>query len=721
MNPRWAHYELPPVGMLLPEDIPEVYRLIEDKKQESAIERGKWVSPVRNVCLDLFYHGESPKPPDAKIIPNHIKNNCIRVKDIMLKEPPAVEVKPLDDGGGPLAWYWNGPDEVPMNQPVTDEMGQQVADAAGQPAMQSVRVSPQEFGVPADATIDGQLVAEPFDELTAGALSDLCQQNGWPANWVVGVDSKLLGDIYQKPFDCYWLDCHANEWLDSFASMVVKGGWETGQYQYDDDHHHNLETIPATQVFPDVRHQFVWDMDHFSVTRVYPLGAALRAFPKKADIISLAAKPGMPSTSDSTTFGYKDNRDFKGKIVTLTTTWLADQPAPDWQTEQKAVEMGLAIEKFDVPMVPPEEAMQQIPLEMPEPARSIVDAQTGEPLETNDDGLVWHESWGFRNVLRQIVFLESELIEDDVCPWPRIPIVHAACVGVEDNPYGYGLPWGARHSQKTYSRSTQSIDANTEYYGNAAAWLPAGVHGKMVKEFGRAFIQAGDVLSLEQTDIPPSGKLEPFIKPPEIPESAIEARRENKADLDEIMGMQESLRGEPVTPDASGKLQEESAQQAIGLITAMSKQLQGAIGHLAELMHHSIVHFATVDDIYATCRKVRKPLLAAVHLRHAPAIKWTTPASLSSGAGMRRDRRRLELFELNQKTDPASGEPIVDAESLQEAYNLDPELITQRNERRRQKAQQAVMEQAAVAQEAGLNGKANSNGNGSKNGGASRF
>lgn len=709
MSDRWPQYEIPPVGMLTPEDIPAFFTLIEDEKLESKFERDKWVAPVRDACLNLFYYGEHPKPPDSRVIPNHIKNNCIRVKDIMLKEPPAIEAKPIDDGGGPLAWYWNGPQMVP--QPQIDLLTQQ--PVMGQAPVQSI-------GVPPDSNINDQMVAEPFDEMTAQRLSEVCVANGWPGNWVVGVDAKLLGDIYQKPFDCYWNDCHANEWLDSFAMMVVKGGWETGQLQYDPEEHHSLETIPATQVFPDVRHQFIWDMDRFIVTRVYPLGEALRKFPDKADVLVQKAKPGLPETTDSTTFGYKDNRDFKSKIVTLTTRWRKDQPAPDWKEEQQAIKEGLAVEKFDQPMLPPQQVQQQLPLAMPEPVRSVTDAQTGEPLETNDDGMVWHESWGFKNVLRQTVFLERELIEDDICPWPKIPIIHAACVGVEDNPYGYGLPWGARHSQKTYSNSTHHIDQNTQYYGTPAAWLPASIHQKMVKQLGRAFLQAGDFLSIDSQDIPASGKLDPFIQPPEIPDSLIVARRENKADLDEIMGMQESLRGEPVTPDASGKLQEESAQQAMGLITAMSKQLQGAIGHCADLMLYSIIHFTTVDEIYATCRKVRKEVLAAVHLRHAPQIKWKTTVSLASGAGMMRDRKRAELLQLNQVTDSASGLPGVDMESVQEAHNLDPELIRQRNERARQQAHTAMVQQAVEQQAAGVQG-GNGKSNGKKNGHSSRM
>ncbi len=696
-NKRWPQYEIPPVGMLEPDDVKNYIALVEDWKVESKQERDKWIEPVRNVCLDLFYCGEHPKPPDSKVIPNHIKNNCIRVKDIMLKEPPAVEVSPLDDGGDPLAWYWNGPQVAPM---------QQVDPATQQAVMGQMPVAA--LGVPADAMVNGQLVAQPFDQMQAQSLSNLCAQNGWPANWVVAVDPKLLGDIYQKPFDCYWHDCHANEWLDSFTMMVVKSGWETGQYQYDQQEHHSLETIPATQNFPDIRHQFIWDSDRHIITRVYPVGVAMRLFPDKAAFLAEKAKPGLPQTTGTTSFGYKDLRDFKGNVVTLTTVWIKDQPMPDWMSEQNAIASGKAVEKFDAPMLPPEDVMQELPTEQPQPTRSVVDAKTGEPLETNDDGQVWHDSWGMQRVLRQSVFLDMELIEDDRCPWPRIPIVHAACVGIEDNPYGYGLPWGARHSQRTYSRSTSSIDKNTVFYGNAAGWLPTPIFDSMVKQFQRAYIEPGDWLKIAPSDAPASGKLDPFIKPPEIPQSLIIARGENKKDLDEIMGMQESLRGEPVTPQASGKLQDETAQQAIGLITAMSKQLQGAFGHMSDLMLHSIIHFTTVDEIYATCRKVRKEVLAAIHLRHAPAVKWRANVLLSSGAGVSRDRKRQEMFTLNQTPNK-----LVDDESVLEAWNLDPDLIRQRKQREQQEQQAVLMQQAMAEQAAappGKNGSSNGNG-----------
>ena len=712
MSTRWPQYEIPPVGMLTDDDMAALFSLIEDEKLESIQERIKWIKPVRDVCLDLFYCGESPRPSDDKSIPNHIRNNCIRVKDAMLKEPPATEVKPLDDGGEALAWYWNGPAQLPMAQ-VDPLTGAQMADPmTGQPAMGMASV--QNFGIKPDAMFDGQMVAEPFDQMTASHLSQICQQNGWPQNWVIGVDAKLLGDIYQKPFDCYWKDCHATEWVDSFASMMIKSGWETGQIQYDDQGHFSLETIPASQVFPDVRHQYIWDMDRFIVTRVYKLGEAQRLFPKQVELLAEKAKPGLPETSGTTDFGYRDNRDFKSKIVTLTTRWRKDQPMPDWKSEDQAIQQGLAVEQLDQPMLPPEQAQQQIPLEMPEPIRSVVDAQTGEPLETNDDGMVWHESWGFRNVLRQTVLLDKELIEDDECPWPGIPIIHAACIGVEDNPYGYGLPWAARHPQKTYSRATRSIDRNTDFYGNAASWLPADLHASMVKQFGKAFIEPNDCLSIDRASIPASGKFDPFIQPPEIPESLIVARRETKADLDEIMGTQDAMRGEPVTPDASGKLQAEATQQAMGLISAMSKNFQGALGYLADLMLHPIIHRLPVDDLYRTCRKVRKEVLAAIQLRHAPEIKWQTNVTLAAVAGMQRDRKRQELLELNARVDPASGLPLADSESVQEAHNLDPELIRQRNERGRQQAQEAMMQTAQAQQAAGVaptNGKKNGNPN----------
>lgn len=732
LDQYWPQYELPPVGMIRPQDHQRVSSYINRRKQECHAERSKW-TPMRDHCLSLYNTGELSElaqvAPADKATTNHLQNGCLRVKDVLLRDPPLVEVKPLDDGAGVFAWYYNGPAQVPQQgAPVIDPItGQPKIDPRTmQPIMgAAIKVDAyQFFGIkpPALDTVTGEMVAEPIEELDAARVEGMLEQLKWPSKWLLGLDAKAMGDLYQKPFDYDWKETHVREWSSSYGLEVIKAGWADAVYLYDQDGH-AIWSLSVLQAFLDPSKQFVWEMDcHVEVP--YPINLAMKLFPEYAKKLFDASHEGPPTLSTGETAGYADQRDFQSRRVVLSISWLRDEPMPRPMTPQDAKRKGLTELVEEKQALPTEDVMQQLPTQAPAPVQTLVDVASRQPLTPDEEGNVWHDSWPMRKVLRQIVMLDNEVLEDDEAPYPVPNLIHATCIGQERNPYGWGLVWKPRFAQETYSRGGRAIDRNTQYYGNAAQWTTQSIDLATKKQGETAFIDPGTRVVIPDKLIPASGKLNFFIDPPPIPESLITARRECKADLDELMGVQDALRGTPVTPDASGELQKTVEAAAVGLISAIGEQITGSLEHVAKLMMHSIVHYCDVEHIYSCCRKYTREVTAAIHLRHAPQVKWTTPVTLASGAQQAAQRRKDEMIALGAQVNLATGMPRLDGETILEGFNFDPDTVRDRLKRE-------VMDKAELQAElappvpVGSDGKPvpppSSNGNGHPNGNGKSF
>lgn len=745
---------LPPVGTAQPADWPIFVRVRNDLATMSRTERDKWM-PIRDSCLNLFNFGEDPKPPDGKFIINHIQNDVIGDKDVMFHEPMAVEVGIEDDGSGVLAYYWNGPAQIPVQQPVTDEMGQPMSDAMGQPAIQQGMATPDQFGVPPAAMdpITGIPIAQPIDEQAAQQMMQTM-----PAGYVVAIDNKAISDIYQLGFDSYWRKCHGDEWIDQFTLTTLKAGFNFGLYGWDADLGHVLDNIPAPNSYPDAIKQFVWDWDTHEIYWILPLSSAQRKFPKYAKILDERAQRGQPKQVDSAQEqSYRYARDFKVPTVTLSITWMKDQPMP--MSEQEAVNGGHV--QQTATQIPTDGlgqadlSGQQWPAVVSEDSQGLrpqqeapgdVDAssdtgdsiragvtsqgndgpvgglgpdrfqqQSGYQLPTGEPVDPTHPNWPMRLVLRQFIMIDEVLIEDDECPFPTIQAIHATCIPFEDTPYGFGLPWKMRHSQRADSVMADSIARNCEYLGNPAAWVATSIKQRMEDQLKTSFIDPGLTMGLEPDEMPNGKPLAGFIEFPPMQEHHIEGRQQMKADRQELGGYTDALKGTPVTPTASGELQKDTMQAASGIIASISKHLQGCYKHLAGNMLYSLVHFATAQQISYCCKKYKPEVIAAIHLTLAPQACWKTDVALASGAGQGKSQKRQDLLTLKAASPPTPGAPpLVDDETIQEAFNLDPQTIQQRNQRQMAQAMMmAPQQQPANGKSNGSNGK--SNGNGSKN------
>lgn len=695
--------ELPPVGMITEKDHGKVINYLSFLALESRQERDKWTE-MADVNLCIFNYGDYPKPNNSRIVINRIQNAVIAVKDIQFKEPPTIELSPVETGGV-MGWYWAGPDQLPM--PQADPMtGMAMIDPmTGQPVMGmgdaygALGIAPP---MPDEQT--GELVAQPFDELTAMGLQQQCLAMGWPSNWIVRVDDKYVGDLYQKPFDVYWKRAGTSEWADNNVLGTNIRGWNIGFYEFDRHAGHIIRDHSIRECFLDPQQQFLKDMQYAGIDTVLDAYFAKKLYPHIAAQIDATKQPGLPYRLDAnTTLGQQDNRNFYRDTVTMRIFWLRDQPKP--MTLEEALEAGEIEQRevIDTAAPVPDAGPQSLPGSGSEDGVGGGDVQVqgavqGEPAPVptvpayflagtdieitppDEDGRPTAPQWPMRLVLRRLTVLHNAVVGDQEEEHWDIPLTHNVAVTALGTPYGFGLPWKLRHPQRAYSDMCASIVRNTDYLANPASVMPQSVKESLKEDYDDAHVNPGRTIGVpDDLYIQFNGKIETFIAPPAINEGVIQGRNEIRNDMDDLSGNVNVLRGEAPTSDSSGKLVEALQGAAVGLITALSKRTQQMLWHLARLQLHAIVHFATVDDIYRIVRKIPRPVLAAIHLGHARNIHWDVEVSIVTAAGLNAQNKRVEAIEQLQIIDPGTGEPIRSLESVREACDLDNEVETQRN------------------------------------------
>ena len=753
-SPWWANlWEIPPIGMAGPNDHALFANVRTRLAVESKNERDKFVR-IRNACINIFNYGDytstvtgAAPPDDDKFIINQAQGDLIGIKDTMFREPVQIEIAAEDDGSEVLAYYWNGPDQT--QQPMTGvdpETGQTISQTGptGQPMMQTVPSSMM-YGAPPSVPdpVTGEMIAQPLDEQHAQQLL----ASGIPESWIISVDNKTVSDVEQLEFDSFWRKAFMDEWLDQFTLTTLKGGWNTGLYQHDPEEGHKLFNIPVTNCFPDPTKQFVWQWEYCVVHWVLRLNVAQRLFPQYSQLLADRSQIGQPKRVDALTeMGYQYDRDWQSRTVTLSITYMADQPIP--MTPEEAINGG-HVTSQPQPQPPsggglPSEGVSQVvsgpgaggdpadgtpnptgdsspevtpnsaatqPYPSPPPSgpspMGIASAQSQQPAAPvyMMHGTPVEQSgpqWPMRYTLRQFVMLDEMLIEDDECPWPYIPITHATCIPIEDSPYGFSPLWKMRFSQRSDSQMAEAISRNCKFIGNPASWAHEGVKQRMKKELQTAFIEPDMMIGLVADEFDPSGKPKiGFIEVPMMNENHVEGRQQMQNDRKELGGYTDALKGVPVTSDAPAELQRETQQAASGVVASISKHLQGSFKHLATLQLHAILHYTPFDEIYRRCKKYRRDVLAAIHLVHAPQITWKIDAMLSSGSGSQQNQRRQDLLALNQTPNQ-----LCDDETTQEAWNLDPATIKAR------KLRNAQDNMAVAAASGQVQPPKNGNGNG---------
>lgn len=706
MAAAWENlYELPPVGTATDGDHARFADVRSRLATESKNERDKWI-PIRNACLNIFNYGDYQisgnsvtSPADDQFIINHAQGDLIGDKDVMFREPVQIEISAEDDGTDVLAYYWNGPDVIQQPVQTTDPL-------TGAPVngMQSVPVASLGIQSPKQDPVTGELVAQPIDEATAQRLMGM----GFPPKWIVAATNKVVSDIEQMVFDADWRSTYCDEWLDQFVMGTLKGGWRTTLYMHDDEGH-QFHAVPVTNAYPDPTKQFAWEWDYCVVHVVFRLAVAQRLWPQYAVQLAARSQTGTPKSVDSNTqMGYAYDRDFQTRTVTLSITWLRNQPMPlDAKDAVRGGQIQQVIPEPTPEPVPAESAQgaspdspaaQPSPSVMPPsqqrnlnmPPRYQAMGKDGTPVEVTNRS----EQWPMRYVLRQFIMLDDIVIEDDECPWPWIPMIHATCIPFEDTPFGFSPLWKMRFSQRADSQMAEAMAANCEYIGRPPAYMSNELKNRMAREYQSAFVDPAMVLGLLEDDFNANGQPKVgFIDLPEMNEHHVKGRQQMQADRKELGGYTDAVKGIPVTADAPAELQKLTMSAASGVLSSISKHLQGTIKYAAQLMLHSQLFFTDFDKIWKRCKRYRRPVLAAMHLHHGQQISWKVEALLASGSGAQRREKRGEMLSLNQARDPATGMPLVDAESVQEAWNLDPETVRKRNQRN---VEQAAMTMAPM-------------------------
>jgi hypothetical protein len=288
--------------------------------------------------------------------------------------------------------------------------------------------------------------------------------------------------------------------------------------------------------------------------------------------------------------------------------------------------------------------------------------------------------------LRQVTIVGNKLVEDIVCPFPDINLLHFRNTLVVGRPWGVGEPFYSKKLQDISSKILDDGAQHLHYNAHPAREMHAGLHEVMERQYGNANIKPNDIIPVPAEYWGP----QPFVRliePPPFPESSFKIGQLAAEKFNRVAGRPDVLSGNTPTPNASGELVANLQNAAAEPLNFKAQDFAFALEKLGKLMMFSILNFRPAKDIAQTT-SVPLPLLSLVIERakgRTPNIKITT----STGAGAALERKKANYVQWNQLVDPADRTPLISGQTVRELIADDANVEQRRN-------QQAIRNAATV-------------------------
>ncbi len=331
---------LPEIGQITAENQGDVVTYIGDLVLESSNGEKLKYEQLVDMQNAVYTWGSDEEPDDSdEIVANPIQNAVIAGTDIQIKDPPQPTLEPVETGERPM-YYWCGPPMYGLQMGLSETQVTPYLDPETQQINAPDPIDPDTaeqilaMAVPKGAAMPGQIHEE----------------------WIVGVDDRLVADVYQAVFNVHWERCDADFYIQDNLLDTNVQGTAFGLYQFDDaNQRHVLKHLPIPQVHMDPTARDIQDAAYAGFDIPMDAAEAKLNFPDLAELIESKAVTGNPVRIDGLTrWGATHDRDFKRRMVVFRVMWLRNQVRR--LTKDEAVAQGLVDER---------QVMEAKPLEAP--------------------------------------------------------------------------------------------------------------------------------------------------------------------------------------------------------------------------------------------------------------------------------------------------------------------------------------------------------------------
>lgn len=742
---------LPPIGEAAPGSADEgrIVELIFARRQ-GIINVLSLPLRLAKTCRKYVAWGEDVDTPDETYTVVHKIRQAVETQvSNHLKEPVKATIDPVETGEY-AKFYWAGPPEAAMDMQMLGIVIDPVYMGAVSPMGQFYPPQP----LPANLVMQLKQMSQQYPDIVN-------------PDYVCKLDDQYTAKTLQRKLDADWKTAKTDKWLRSRVYANVVEGWQLPFIEYSPEMGIILNRNSIFQTYID---QSVEDIDEAveaGIDLYQDLDEALAKYPDQAeailkdDVITQGTLYPIQTQGQLPT-QYQGN--FRRPMVRKLVWWMRNQPINVPMGEQEAIDGGhvqINPQGFDIggrDGLDSEAPVQPTPitgdvLQQRAPATEVGDPETNagqgnggtadgdmaadqapqsglpigqaeqgmqDPAYSLPDGMPVHPDhpqWPTKRQtrLRQISIINNSVVEDIVCPWPDIPILHMRNTLIIGKPWGIGEPFYVKKLQDAYSNITDAAVKHVDYNANPAMEMHQGLKNAAEAEYGNAFVTPNKIIG-----IPPEYWIDgkPLIRPilpPPFPESSIEIRNMLGEDFNEIAGRPDVTAGNTPTPDASGKMVALLQNAAAEPLNFKAQEITFAVEKLVELWLHAIVHF---EDPAKIAEQLSMPLpLLMLILERAGRRPPNVQAMVSTGAGSVLERKRSQYLQWNQTTSPDDGMPLADGATTRGVLGLDPTAGPRRSLEAAKQTAMAMPQPSQPGQNGkqysnGENGQASSNGNG---------
>jgi hypothetical protein len=476
---------LPPIGQIvgISGEEGKAVSYLTDLARESLEAAEPWIQQAAT-NLQVYTYGRDPSPAATDVISNAIQDDIAAITDQQTKEPPVTKLQPVET---------NEPGPVYRMDMPAPPMTPEEAAALTQPTLAGV---------------------DPMGQPVAGPpLVDPAQ--------LIEITDEVAADFYQKQFDVYWTRGRMDAALRRAVLYTNIYGFLFPLYEWrSDERKPKLHTnISLHQVYIDPTVDVIDEAQYAGVDWWIDMQQAMRMFPQIADMIAQESTRGQPVRPDSSTqLGFNVDRNFRRNNVILRIFWLRNQPCPmdpelalaGGHVEQRAVPVenppqektdGATADQGDSAAVPPDVGDGSEGAEVqPQPegsAGGLPDAGAAQGLPVpgpqtrpglflpNTDTEVDpdHPLWPTYPCIRQITVVRNIVVDDRVCPYLDIPILHNVATHIPAQLYGQGLPQRLQSMQDGRNRALTNMVKHTDQYAHPVRVYPQSTWEQLPEKY----------------------------------------------------------------------------------------------------------------------------------------------------------------------------------------------------------------------------------------------
>lgn len=569
------------------------------------------------------------------------------------------------------------------------------------------------------------------------------------------INTETVVEWMQANFDIVRRKSRMDNSIRKIVFLSALNGWPTGLFQWDT--HTELPKFllyPPHQWFPDPLHDEVSEMSYMGLDMVVDCNEAKRFFPEAADMIDKWGSRTIQYQTGSVG-GYSSiytNMTYQRPVVTLSFTWLRNQPAP--MTLDEGLQTGFLMvdETAESPATtqdstqettqerapggnretePPEGQSESVDVDADgdsvdqyssdesvstpaKPARKIIHAHTKDDLTSSFDNdgnpnAGWkpegagddhtpslHPNHPHKLVNREWIQIMNEVIPgtDRVCPYWDFPVFMGKNIHIPHRPFSQPETERLASLQRSVNANHESMVQHAAFFKGNTGLIDKDLLTNADPDLVNGFMRPGKVYAVDLSGVESIQSKYFHIQPPPMPPALpqMDTNLMNKFDI--VSGnrggvLQGGVPAGVESGTAIERLQSE-AQSPVGL---KGQYIEETVARMAMLTLDAMIKWQSVETYMERNRKYPRVIVERYLLPYAKQIEWDLDVSVPIGQGQVRAMRDNQLRADFAMASP-DGTPLIDAQTARERLDYDHEEIDRRQKAKRQALAEEQLENA---------------------------